>query len=310
MINIISEYGQITMSKLQTECETFCLSTGPCYMERALQNNQMMAECIMKMLSASAHACLLPFRNKVEHNYVVYALLLHKKVTALTTIDSVATIKTLRSNLREITMYCATVKGDIELLHSYFDTNYSQIIAFGATVNDPVDILFTAYSVVLCALFRLYIKNKADQYTNGMATFTHEELILLVTNKYNLLVQSGEWGAKSLEEEKIIAMQAEFMALKGQFVLALNLKRTAGEKKDGDKKDNYKKGDKQGGKKKNKKTLQTNVSKRKMRSSNAYLPRTANLTRRSTMIAPTIGASTICVVAITRKRNVSRVRNA
>ena len=143
-----------------------------------------------------------------------------------------------------------------------------------------------------------------------MATFTHEELILLATNKYNLLVQSGEWGAKSLEEEKIIAMQAEFMALKGQFVLTLNLKRAAGEKKDGDKKDNYKKGDKQGGKKKNKKTLQTNVSKRKMRSSNAYLPRTANLMRRSTMIAPTIGASTICVVAITRKRNVSRVRNA
>ena len=54
MINIISKYGQIMMSKLQTECETFCLSTGPCYTERALQNNQMTAECIMKMLCVSA----------------------------------------------------------------------------------------------------------------------------------------------------------------------------------------------------------------------------------------------------------------
>ena len=72
----------------------------------------------------------------------------------LATIDSVATMKTLRSNLREIIMYCATVKGDIELLHSYFDTNYSQIIACCAIpVNDPIDILFTAYSVVPCALF-------------------------------------------------------------------------------------------------------------------------------------------------------------
>ncbi len=79
--------------------------------------------------------------------------LLHKKAMVLATIDSVATTKTLRSNLREITTYCATVKRDIELLHSYFDTNYSQIIAHGATVNDPVDILFTAYSVVPCALF-------------------------------------------------------------------------------------------------------------------------------------------------------------
>jgi hypothetical protein len=33
MINIIYKYSQITMSKLQTECETFCLSTGPCYTE-------------------------------------------------------------------------------------------------------------------------------------------------------------------------------------------------------------------------------------------------------------------------------------
>jgi hypothetical protein len=128
--------------------------------------------------------------------------LLHKKVMALATIDSVATTKTLRSNLREITTYCATVKGDIKLLHSYFDTNYSQIIARGATVDNPGDILFTAYSVVPCALFRLYIKNKADQYTDGTATFTHEEVILLVTNKYNLLVQTGEWGTKTLEEEK------------------------------------------------------------------------------------------------------------
>ena len=265
MINIVSEYGQITMSKLQHECETFCLSTGARYTERASQNNQMMTECIMKTLSASARARLLPFRNEIEYNNVVYAPLLHKKVMALATIDSVATTKTLRSNLREITTYCATVKGDIELLHSYFDTNYSQIIARGATVDDPVDILFTAYSVVPCALFRLYIKNKADQYTDGTATFTHEELILLATNKYNLLVQTGEWGAKSLEEEKIVAMQAELTALKGQFALGPKLKAAAGGNDEGSKtrwkKDDEKKGD-QGGKKKNKKNT---ANKRKQK---------------------------------------------
>jgi hypothetical protein len=310
MINIVSEYGQIMMSKLQTECETFCLSTGPCYTERASQNNQMMVECIAKTLYARARARLLPFRNKVKHNNVVYAPLLHKKVMALATINSVATTKTLRSNLREITTYCATVKGNIELLHSYFNTNYSQIIARGATVNDPVDILFTAYSVVPCALFRLNIKNKADQYTDGTATFTHKELILLATNKYNLLIQSGEWGAKSLEEEKIIAMQAELTALKGQFVLAPNLKRAAGKKKDGDKKDNDKTGEKQGGKKKNKKNT---ANKRKQKENVKWQcvpPKDANLTKRSTTIAPTIGANTTCVGAITRKRNVSKVRNA
>jgi hypothetical protein len=67
---------------------------------------------------------------------------------ALATINSGATTKTLRSNLRELPTYCSTIKGDIELLHSYFDANYTQIIARGATVNDPVDILFSAYMVI------------------------------------------------------------------------------------------------------------------------------------------------------------------
>ena len=99
----------------------------------------------------------------------------------------------------------------------------------------------------------MYIKNKADQYTDRTATFTHEELILLATNKYNLLVQTGEWGAKTLKEEKIVAMQAELTALKGQFALGPKLRAAAGNK-DGDKKDPVNpKGDKHGpGKTKNK----------------------------------------------------------
>ena len=67
---------------------------------------------------------------------------------AQATIDSVITTKTLRSILRELPTYCSTSKGDIELLHSYFDSNYTQIIARGATVNDPVNIHFSAYMVV------------------------------------------------------------------------------------------------------------------------------------------------------------------
>jgi hypothetical protein len=47
---------------------------------------------------------------------------------ALATIDSIPTTKTLRSNLRELPTYCSTIKGDIKLLHSYFDSNYTQIV--------------------------------------------------------------------------------------------------------------------------------------------------------------------------------------
>ncbi len=125
---------------------------------------------------------------------------------ALATIDYVATTKTLRSNLRELPTFCSTIKGDIELIHSSFDSNYTQIIARGATVDNPIDIFFSTYMVVPLNNFRSYIKRKQDAYTDGTLTLTHGELIMLATNKFNLLKQEGTWGAKSPDEDKIVAM--------------------------------------------------------------------------------------------------------
>jgi hypothetical protein len=171
---------------------------------------------------------------------------------ALATIDSVTTTKTLRSNLRELPTYCSTIKGDIKLLHSKFDSNHTQIITRGATVDNPIDILFSAYMVIPCNNFRSYIKHKQDAYTDGTLTLTHKQLIMLATNKFNLLKQEGTWGAKSPDKDKIVALQAELTALRGQFQLAPNLKKAAGTKDD-----NREGGKKQGGgdnrKQKNKK---------------------------------------------------------
>jgi hypothetical protein len=41
--------------------------------------------------------------------------------------------------------------------------------------------------VVPCHNFRSYIKHNQDAYTDGTLTLTHKELIMLATNKFNLL---------------------------------------------------------------------------------------------------------------------------
>ncbi len=251
-INIIHQYGQIDMVMLQTQCEVFCKNTGILFQARARQNNTIMSKYIMKMLTPAARVRLLPFQGDYEIDNVIYAPLLHKKIMALATIDSVPTTKTLHSNLRELPTFCSTIKGDIKLLHSYFDSNYTQIIARGATVANPVNILFSAYMVVPCNNFRSYIKRKQDAYTDGTLTLTHKELIMLATNKFNLLKQEGTWGPKSSDEDKIVAMQAELTALMGQFQLAPNLKRVAGAKDD-DKAGSKKQGRGNNRKQKNKK---------------------------------------------------------
>jgi hypothetical protein len=71
------------------------------------------------------------------------------------------------------------------------------------------------YMVIPCHNFRSYIKRKQDAYTDGTLTLTHKELIMLATNKFNLLKQEGTWGTKSPDKVKIVAMQAELTALKG-----------------------------------------------------------------------------------------------
>jgi hypothetical protein len=55
---------------------------------------------------------------------------------------------------------------------------------------------------------------------------------MLATNKFNLLKQEETWGAKSPNKDKVVAMQAELTALKGQFQLAPNLKKAAGAKQE------------------------------------------------------------------------------
>jgi len=89
-------------------------------------------------------------------------------------------------------------------------------------------------------------------------------------------MQEGIFGAKLLEEEKIIAMQAELTALKGQFVLAPSLQRATGDKKDGEKKGNAKK-DQPKSKKKKIKNTENKKKQKKMEKWQSVPPKDGEL---------------------------------
>jgi hypothetical protein len=60
-INVIHQYGQINAATLRAQCKVFYKSTGALFQARARQNNTMMGECIMKMLTTAGRIRLLPF---------------------------------------------------------------------------------------------------------------------------------------------------------------------------------------------------------------------------------------------------------
>ena len=94
--------------------------------------------------------------------------------------------------------------------------SYSQLITGGATLDDPIGILFKAYNIVPCTNFKKFIGCQYEDYLDGrLAGLTHETLMTSATCKYDWLQMKEIWGAKSLDNEKISAMAAEIQTLKG-----------------------------------------------------------------------------------------------
>jgi hypothetical protein len=168
---------------------------------------------------------------------------MHKIIMRLATIDFIATTQTLHGNLQSLGVYAATVSGNNDKVHNKFDKNYSQLIARGATIDDPIGILFKAYLVVPCHHFKLYICRQHKNYLDGKLTaVTHKALMTSAKRKFDWLKTKGLWGAKSPDNKKIVAMTAVLNALKGQLKLDPKISAIANEgKKKGNNKDKKKK---------------------------------------------------------------------
>ncbi len=145
----------------------------------------------------------------------------------------------LRDNLQSLGTYAATVSGSINKVHSKFDKNYSQLITGGATVDNPIGILFKAYLVVPCHHFKFCICCQHKEYLDGKLTsIIHKALMMSAKCKFDWLKTKGLWGAKSPDYETIVAMTTALNTLKGQLKLDPKLSAIANEGKEkGDKKD-------------------------------------------------------------------------
>jgi hypothetical protein len=128
----------------------------------------------------------------------------------LATISSVATTKTPHANLNNLPIYAASVSGNIDLIKSYFDVNYSQILVQGYTIVDIIAKFFDAYLVMPNFNFKQYMAKKRDDYYNGNLgpNFTHENLMAQATAKFTYLTTRKIWGSKFPNEERLIAMVA------------------------------------------------------------------------------------------------------
>ena len=84
----------------------------------------MMVNCLVNSLLLTAKVRLLTYRKEYTFNGVKYAPVMYKVIMRLATNDSIATTQTLRDNLQNLTVFAATVSGDINKINTEFDSNY------------------------------------------------------------------------------------------------------------------------------------------------------------------------------------------
>jgi hypothetical protein len=90
-IDIVKSYGQNDKPTLMAHCDEFCKVTGAKFQTRSGQKNHMMAQCLMKSLTAASLAHLKPYQAQYIFEGIKYALLMYIKIMRLATIDSNAT---------------------------------------------------------------------------------------------------------------------------------------------------------------------------------------------------------------------------
>ena len=176
-INLVTSYGCISMADLRTQCARFMIGSDA--NQRASQNNQMLQECIWNSITPLVQRRLVQYETEYTLGHHLCGPLLLKVIIQMSTMDSRATISILQSKLNDIASYADGVSGDVEKITAYFTENVSRIKAAGASVSDPVDILFKGLLAVPCKEFCRYIGNKEDLYYEEILTFTAGELIIM-----------------------------------------------------------------------------------------------------------------------------------
>ena len=231
VVNLIKEYGQISLETLTTECAKM-IGTGAESETRMSQNNEQCRKCLLATLEPKARARLFTHRATytitapntagIDEEYIL-APLMYKVIMNCATINSKATEATLRGYLTNMPSIMVSVKSNIPDYNSQFDTYHSQLVQRGCTYDAHIQALFDGYLVAQDFEFRVYMKRLYDDWIDergDMKDITHEKLMSMALNKYNFHVTKHEWGAKSEDEQRIVALTAEMTGLKGQLKLA------------------------------------------------------------------------------------------
>lgn len=251
-LNLIDNYGEITLQQVRDHCATFVNQES-----RRSQHSYQMYECLVNSLTDVARVKIAPDSDQYTVNGVRCGPLLYKYMMAKATIDTRATLSFIRENISNLNTYITTVSSNITTFNEYVKRQQLSLAARGGVTHDLMTNLWKAYLNVSDRDFVEFIKRKKDAYDEG-ENITADSLMLMAENKYRTLIQEERWNALSPEQTQIVALTAQLSKLKDG---RLKLGKNSHNKKKGSDKDNKsedKNDQKEEGKKRGKRSRRKN----------------------------------------------------
>jgi len=234
--NLLVDYGRIPIADIQTQVATYIDQPT-----RNAQNSFMMFECLSKSLTVEALNAVLAEIDDYTVNDIASGPLFLKVIIRKAYIDTRATTAHVRTSLSCLDTYILTIDCDIKVFHGYVRGLRNDLAARGEVTNDLMFNLFKGYNAVVDIEFKDYIKQKKSSYEDGTLNLGEDQLMLIAENKFDALVQSGDWNQPTREQEQIIALTATIQNMERRLTSPA---KTTNKKKDGMKKGDSKKSDK------------------------------------------------------------------
>ncbi|KAL7573662.1 hypothetical protein ACA910_008349 [Epithemia clementina (nom. ined.)] len=141
-----------------------------------------------------------------------------KQIVSLTYIDTRATASHIRSTLVDMALQLDHYGGDITKFNHWVKLQVEKLAARGQEASDLLTYLWKACAHAPDPKFIKYIDDLKDEYEDGRANYTTQEVMTLAENKFKSPIQTGEWAKPSDEQVEIVALTAQVETLKKNMV--------------------------------------------------------------------------------------------
>lgn len=206
LIDLIANYGEVTMEQIRDHTQLY--AGIAC---RAAQDSRALYTCLMNSLSIQGKNKITLYKADYHANRQPVGALLLKVIIRECRLDTRATDRHLRNQLTDLTDRLKSMNYDIPMFNLHILGVLAKLRARGGTTipSDLLAHLFKAYERCPDQDFVIFIKHRKQAYDMGQ-DFEPQDLMQYAQIQYQIQVQDGTWQKPSADQERIVALEAQF----------------------------------------------------------------------------------------------------